>query len=81
MSVKRPGEVINKLKLSLSTDDFSIIHSIILCHTIKSCTRLIEWNFQSEGLPCAACDERNSCFISEHLTDLNFDRVKKHMFR
>ena len=71
-SIKKSGEVLNKLKsrgfraTNLSTYDFSTLYTTLPHNLIKEKhINLIEWTFKREGSPYIACNERQAFFTSE----------------
>ena len=71
-SFKNSGEILDKLKArdfnatSLSTYDFSTLYTTLPHNLIKDkLIHHIERNFQREGSPYLACNDRNALFTSE----------------
>ena len=82
-SIKKSGEVLNKLKsrgfrvTSLSTYDISTLYTTLPHNLIKEkLINLIEWTFKREGSPYIACNERQAFFTSEDTNDINFGLAK-----
>ena len=68
-SIRNSGEILDKLKArdfngtSLSTYDFSTLYTTLLHNLVKdTLIDLIERNFQEEGSPYLACNDRNAFF-------------------
>ena len=85
-SIENSGEILDKPKArdfnatSLSTYDFSTLYTTLPHNLIKDkLIDLIERNFQREGSPYLACNDRNAFFTSEkpkNLKHIMHGRVK-----
>ena len=67
---------------SLSTYDFSILYTTLPHNLIKDkLIDLIERNFQREGSPCIAYNDRNAFFTSEKPKNIMHGHVTIYLMR